>query len=181
MPERKPKTKTPSKGGNKARRGGRPSAAGDDRGARRRTARDPASAALTLLRDGLERTVVITTDRLQQTIDDAVRRGRITRDDGEDIIARLMSGGRRQSDDLLGDIERALGRGRSGVASAVRRVAGAPGLPIDGYDELTAATISARLGELDASGLRRIRDYEQRHGNRKSVLDAVDRRLRRLD
>ena len=59
-----------------------------------------------------------------------------------------------------------------------RRVAGVgPSFPILGYDDLTAAQVNERLGDLDAAGLRKVRDYEKRNANRKSVLDAIARRL----
>jgi len=52
-----------------------------------------------------------------------------------------------------------------------------PPFPIIGYDELTAGQIQKRLGSLSAPDLRKVRDYELRHGNRKSVLSAIDKAL----
>jgi len=49
--------------------------------------------------------------------------------------------------------------------------------PILGYDELTAAQVQARLDDLSPPELRRVRDYERRHANRKSVLAALDKQL----
>jgi hypothetical protein len=37
--------------------------------------------------------------------------------------------------------------------------------------------VQARLDGLSAAELRRVRDYERRHANRKSVLTAIDRSL----
>ena len=51
------------------------------------------------------------------------------------------------------------------------------GFPIDDYDELTAAQIVSQLGGLEAGDLRRVRDYERRNANRKTVLSAVDTKL----
>ena len=60
-----------------------------------------------------------------------------------------------------------------------RRVAGVgPTFPILGYDDLTAAQVNERLGDLDAAGLRKVRDYEKRNANRKSVLAAVEQKLK---
>ena len=60
----------------------------------------------------------------------------------------------------------------------VRRVTGAADeFPIDDYDDLTAAQIVSQLGGLDAADLRRVRDYERRNANRKTVLAAVDAKL----
>jgi hypothetical protein len=52
-----------------------------------------------------------------------------------------------------------------------------PQFPIPGYDELTAAHVNARLKGLSPTELRRLREYERRHANRKSVLDAIERAL----
>jgi hypothetical protein len=52
------------------------------------------------------------------------------------------------------------------------------GLPIAGYDELSAAQVQDRLDGLTPAELRRVREYEQRHANRKTVLDRIDRKLR---
>jgi polyhydroxyalkanoate synthesis regulator phasin len=63
-------------------------------------------------------------------------------------------------------------------ADRARRVAGVgPSFPILGYDDLTAAQVQARLDGLSAAELRKVRDYEKRNANRKSVLDGVQRKL----
>jgi polyhydroxyalkanoate synthesis regulator phasin len=63
-------------------------------------------------------------------------------------------------------------------ADRARRAAGVgPAFPISGYDDLTAAQIQSRLETLTPAELRKIRDYERRRGNRKSVLDAIEARL----
>ena len=49
--------------------------------------------------------------------------------------------------------------------------------PILGYDDLTAGQVEQRLGGLKPADLRRVRDYERRHANRKSVLAAVEKAL----
>jgi hypothetical protein len=53
----------------------------------------------------------------------------------------------------------------------------APALPIDAYDDLTAAQVGERLDGLTLAELRTVRDHERRNGNRKSVLAAIERRL----
>ena len=63
-------------------------------------------------------------------------------------------------------------------ADRARRAVGVgPSFPITGYDELTAAQIQARLGDLTPAQLRKVRDYERRHANRKSVLSAIEGKL----
>jgi polyhydroxyalkanoate synthesis regulator phasin len=161
-------------------------------------------AMLAALRERLSRGVVITGERLQETVDDAVTRGRMTRTDAEDLVAHLVSAGRKQTEDLLNDLETVLGRSRSELTTAskrvrtqARRAAGpggdrvlrevdrarravgiGPAFPILGYDDLAAVQITERLDDLNSAQLRKVREYERRHGNRKSVLDAIERRLK---
>jgi len=166
---------------------------------------DALHAAAALLRDLLSRGMVISSDRLQETVDEAVRRGRMTRDDAEDLVANLVQIGRRQTQDAIAELEslversasqtRRLARSRvRSVASAARHAPGtdralravdrarrAAGLgsqfPISGYDDLTAAQVKERLGELSAAELRKVRDHERRNANRKSILSAIEKRL----
>ena len=167
---------------------------------------DAFRAGLAMLRDLLARGVVITADRLQETVDEAVKRGRMTKDDAEELVANLIQIGRLQTQDAIAELEgvversalhtRRLARARVGrVASAARHAPGtdralravdrarrAAGLgsqfPISGYDELTAAQVKARLGELSPPELRKVRDHERRNANRKSILAAIEKQLR---
>ena len=131
--------------------------------------------------------------RLQEVLDEAVSRGRMTRDDAGALLADLLARGRKQTDDLREDIEGLLGGARASTRKGVtgsadrvlrevdraRRVAGVgPSFPILGYDDLTAAQVNERLGDLDAPQLRKVRDYEKRNANRKSVLAAIERKLK---
>jgi polyhydroxyalkanoate synthesis regulator phasin len=137
--------------------------------------------------------VVVSRERLQEALDEAVARGRMTRDDAGALLTDLMAFGRKQTDDLREDIEGLLGGARTttrkGVAGSAdrvlrevdraRRVAGVgPSFPILGYDDLTAAQVNERLGDLDSAQLRKVRDYEKRNANRKSVLAAVEQKLK---
>ena len=56
-----------------------------------------------------------------------------------------------------------------------RRRVGVGAFPILGYDDLTAAQITKRLTDLTPAQLRKVRDFERRHGARKSVLSAIER------
>jgi hypothetical protein len=106
--------------------------------------------------------MVITRERLQDTLDDAVRRGRMTRDDATDLLAEIL--------------RRAI---QAPAESVFRRVTGSEDeFPIADYDELTAAQIVSHLVELQTpAALRRVRDYERRNANRKTVLAAIDQKL----
>jgi polyhydroxyalkanoate synthesis regulator phasin len=170
------------------------------------SADDALRAALAMLRDLLSRGFVISGDRLQETVDEAVRRGRMTRDDAEELVANLVQIGRRQTQDAIADLEgiversasqtRRLARSRvRSVAAAARHAPGtdralrvvdrarrAAGLgspfPISGYDELTAAQVKGRLPDLSPAELRKVRDYERRNANRKSILTSIEKQLR---
>ena len=124
--------------------------------------------------------VVISRERLEGVLDDAVRRGRMTRDDAQQMLT-----------DLLSDVEQLLGRSRDqieGVATGAkrranrevdraRRAAGLNSFPVTGYDDLTAAEVVEQLGDLTPAELRKVRDHEKRNANRKSVLSAIERKL----
>lgn len=153
------------------------------------------------LRERLLTSVTLTTDRLQDAVDDAVRRGRMTRKDAEELLATLLSAGRSQTEQLLADLEQVLGgpdrgdavrrvvdQARRRVVKAsggrARRASGAPAparaaapFPIADYDSLTAAEITRRLRDLSPAELRKVRTRERRGAARKSVLGAVEKRL----
>jgi len=123
--------------------------------------------------------VLLTRERIQETLDDAAERGRITRSDANDLVTELVQRGRQQTEELLADLERLLGRGREQFDRARRTVGVGSSFPIAGYDELTASQVQSRLGSLTPAQLRRVREYELRHANRKSVLSAADSSLNR--
>ena len=140
------------------------------------------------VRDALRRVlapldaVVLSRQRAQEVLDDAVGRGRLTRDDAAELLTDLLARGRRQTDELLRDVEGIITAPAERVLREVdraRRVTGlGPSFPITGYDDLTAARVTERLGDLSPAELRAVRDYELRNANRKSVLAAIERQLR---
>jgi hypothetical protein len=126
--------------------------------------------------------VLLTRKHIEEVVDDAVVRGRMTRGDAQDMIQSLLSRGARATDDLLGEIERLLGASGDSFEApgpdADNGAGASSNLPVAEYDELSAAQVQERLDGLTPAELRRLRDYEQRHANRKTVLDAIERRLR---
>ena len=148
--------------------------------------------------------VMLTRDRIEETVEEAVSRGSMTRDAAQDLISGLVERGRRQTSDVLSDLEQLLGRGRSGDVAArarkqvgdatarareasdqvlvqadrARRVAGVgPSFPILNFDDLTASQVQSRLGTLTPAELRKVRDYERRNANRKTVLNSIEAKL----
>jgi hypothetical protein len=138
----------------------------------------------------------------------------MTADDAQKLAQDLVNRGRKQTNDVLSDLEQLLGRSSGGGVSTARkrgtdaasrarrqvseatakaravadpvlaqadrarRVAGVgPSFPITGYDDLTVAQVQTRLGDLTPAELRKVRDYEKRHANRKTVLSDIEQRL----
>ena len=125
--------------------------------------------------------VVLTHERVQEAVDDAVERGRMTRDDATALVAALFERGRSQTDDLITQLESIVTGTPTRIVREVDRARRATGIgsnfPISGYDDLTAAEVGERLGDLSAPELRKVRDYERRNANRKSVLQNIERKL----
>jgi polyhydroxyalkanoate synthesis regulator phasin len=140
--------------------------------------------------------VMLTRERIQETLEDAVQRGRVTRTDANELAGELVRRGRQQTDELLAEIERLIessrerleGSGRrsritEGVsrlartADRARRTVSGNSFPIDDYDGLTARQVQGQLSDLSPAELREVRDYERRHANRKTVLEAIERGL----
>jgi polyhydroxyalkanoate synthesis regulator phasin len=173
----------------------------------RNASSERAEQSIQAFRDALEKSITISRERLQEVVDDAVRRGRMTRGDAEEIVNRVVVRGRDQAEELLGQLERLLSqvreapdRARSEVgtraemarkravgavdkplagADRVRRRARAPGFPITAYDQLSIRQIDSRLQDLTRDQLRRVRDYERRNKARKGLLRALDRKLQK--
>jgi polyhydroxyalkanoate synthesis regulator phasin len=114
--------------------------------------------------------VVLTRERIQETLDEAAERGRITRSDANDLVAELLRRGSEQTNDIFGNVESLIERARKTVGVG-------PSFPIQDYDELTAGQVGKQLDGLSPADLRKVREYELRHANRKSVLAAVDKAL----
>jgi len=67
-----------------------------------------ADKSVQAFRDALEKSVTLPRDRLQEVFDDAVAHGRMTRDDANELVSRLISRGRQQTESMLRDLERVL-------------------------------------------------------------------------
>jgi polyhydroxyalkanoate synthesis regulator phasin len=67
-----------------------------------------ADKSVEAFRDALEHSVTLSRERLQDVVDDAVKRGRMTRDDANQLVSNLISRSRRYSDELVKQLERLL-------------------------------------------------------------------------
>jgi hypothetical protein len=152
--------------------------------------------------------VMLTRERIEEALEEAVERGAVTRKDAQGIGSSLLKRGRKETNDVLKDLEGLLSGGvrrrardaakdvrkqASGArrramraaspalatADRARRAAGVgPNFPIMGYDDLTATEIQRRLGELTPAELRKVRDHERRNAKRKTVLNGIEAKLR---
>src|SRR5947208_3182782 len=68
---------------------------------------------MTALREALTRAIMLPTERVREAMDDAVRRGRMTRGDAEELAQSLIAVGRRQTEELLAELEGLVGKQRS--------------------------------------------------------------------
>ncbi|HZJ28579.1 MAG TPA: hypothetical protein VFD37_01165 [Solirubrobacterales bacterium] len=121
-------------------------------------------------RASLEHSVTVSRDRLQEVLDDAVERGRMTRRDAENLVSELLDRGRKQRGMLLDELERVM-----------KHLTGKPrgkSFPISGYDDLNASEVKTRLGALSPAELRTVRKHEQAGQARKTVLSAIDKKLK---
>ena len=122
--------------------------------------------------------VIITREKLEEVFDDAVSRGRMTRDDATRLIGEVIGRGRGLTGAVLGDIEQLLGRSRDQIERTARKATGLNVFPIGGYDDLSASAVKDALDGLTPAELRKVRDYERRNANRKTVLAAIESKLR---
>ncbi len=156
-------------------------------GSRSRSTATPAANDSAGVREQLARfldpreVVVLTRERVQEAVDDAVERGRMTRNDATALVTALFERGKTQTDDLIAQIEGVVTGTPTRIVREVDRARRATGIgsnfPVSGYDDLTAAQVGERLGDLTAPELRKVRDYERRNANRKSVLQNIERKL----
>jgi (2Fe-2S) ferredoxin len=155
-----------------------------------------------LTRDRIEEVVNDAVERGRVTAEDAqtivqslVQRGREQTDNVMGDLQQLLERGRsapKEAATAAGRTRKQVGEAARGAskrardsadpllaqADRARRAAGiGPSFPILGYDDLTAAQVVSRLDGLSPAELRKVRDYEKRNANRKSVLDAIQSKL----
>jgi hypothetical protein len=66
-------------------------------------------------------------------------------------------------------------------AAAEPAPAAAPAAPIPGYDDLSVASLRARLRGLDADGVQALLAYEKTHARRDDVIIMFERRLTKIE
>jgi hypothetical protein len=56
-----------------------------------------------------------------------------------------------------------------------------PGVPLPNYDELSVASLRARLRNLDAAQVKQLAEYERAHAARADVIAMFERRMAKLE
>jgi polyhydroxyalkanoate synthesis regulator phasin len=141
--------------------------------------------------------VLLTRDRIEEALH---KSGKLSPKDARGIAGDLVKRGRKETDDVLKDLESLLDKGRRDVskraskargravhaaspaiarADKARRAAKVGGsFPISLYEDLNVGEIKARLADLTPAELRKVRDHERRNANRKGVLSAIESKLK---
>ena len=132
----------------------------------------------------------VTRDDANDLVSDLIRRGRRQTDDLFKDLEQLLGRSREQLEDAGTGARQQARRSASHArrqpgmdrvlreVDRSRRAAGLPPtFPVLGYDELSAAQVGERLADLSPAELRKVRDYERRNANRKSVLSAIEKAL----
>jgi polyhydroxyalkanoate synthesis regulator phasin len=130
-----------------------------------------AEQSVQAFREALEKSVHISRDRLQEVVDDAVRRGRMTRGDGEELVTRVITRGREQAEDILGELERVVGQLRGEVESGAK----------ERRKNAERAAGRARREIEDASDRARQQVGDRAERARKRAVAAVDQPLAGAD
>jgi hypothetical protein len=77
-----------------------------------------------------------------------------------------------------GAVADATGRAAASAASGAEQAAEAIAFPIEGYDQMNVDEISRRLEGLSVEELQLVRDHEELHEGRKTLLEQMDRKIR---
>jgi hypothetical protein len=95
----------------------------------------------------------------------------------EQATQSAQAGVRTLTDTTTGLLGTATGAVGATVEDA-EQAAEAAVFPIEGYDEMNVDEISGRLDGLSVEELQLVRDYEELHEGRKTLLEQMDRKIR---
>jgi hypothetical protein len=101
---------------------------------------------------------------------------------------RLLTSAEAAGDDTAPAVDAPVGKHAAVAEHAAAAEAAAPAAeaeaeaaPLPNYDELSIASLRARLRNLDATELRQLVEYEQAHADRADVIAMFERRIAKLD
>ena len=131
--------------------------------------------------------VTVSRTRVRRLFEDLVDRGQDRLQPLERVVRRRGAEAQETAKKTAGDAQKTVRKtskrataATANIAPKLPRVAApknASELPIQGYDSLTAADITARLQGLTQTDLARVYKYEQAHEGRSTILEAIDSRL----
>jgi polyhydroxyalkanoate synthesis regulator phasin len=138
-------------------------------------AADRADKSVEAFREALERSI-------REIVDDAAKRGRMTRDDANELVSKLVTRGRKQTEDLLADLEKAIEQARKDLdtrsAKARKRV---ETRTTKARKRVEAQTKKARR-EVETRAKKARKTAEKNVGKaRKSAVDVADEPLAQAD
>lgn len=113
-----------------------------------------------------------------QFLDDAFAQYRAGTDQA---VGTVKEGARTLSDTttgLVGTATGLVGSAAEAPVDAANAAAESAVFPISGYDDMNVDEVSKHLNDLSTEELRLVRDYEERHKNRDSLLEQMDRKIR---
>jgi polyhydroxyalkanoate synthesis regulator phasin len=141
--------------------------------------------------------VLLTRERIEEALS---KSGKLSPKEARGIAGELVKRGRKETNDVLRDLEGLLEKGRRDVskragsargravhaaspaiarADRARRAAKVgSSFPISLYEDLNVGEIKTRLADLTPAELRKVRDHERRNANRKGVLGAIESKLK---
>ena len=99
----------------------------------------------------------------------------------DQAVGTVREGTRTLSDTatgLVGTAAGVVGRDAEAPVDAASSAAESAVFPIPGYDDMNVDEISGRLDELSAEELQQVRDYEELHEKRKTLLEQMDRKIK---
>ena len=115
-------------------------------------------------------------------LDEAFSRYRSSTERAAQNVRQGAEAGGRAATGLLGAatgaVADATGRAVEATASGAEQAAEAVAFPIEGYDQMNVEEISSRLEGLSVEELQLVRDYEELHEGRKTLLEQMDRKIR---
>ena len=119
--------------------------------------------------------VLLTRRHIEEVLDDAVARGRMTRADAQDMAQTWSRAAPAQPTTCS---PTSSGCSAAAAMRSTRRPRAAARSRSPATTSCPRPQVQERLDGLTPAELRKLRDYEARHANRKTVLDKINRKLR---
>ena len=106
--------------------------------------------------------VLLTRQRIEEALEEAVDRGRMTSADAQGLATALLQRGRKQTNDVLKDLEQLLGRGRDEIEGRTKGARKAAGGAVGGARKQASGASSRGSGRAAARCVRGRRCWRRR-------------------